>query len=559
VETLPRPTKYRYPEYNRITYDASHIALFDNSYNFIFNSSNNVLINPNISITPVPGFTSISQSNFGMSFNDSYSLWNNTYVSITSALAENYFSFVPPLPDSSNSIAYEYTLNVNISSYPLGSTFASPFDIFIYKDIAAFYADISGVRVESKFNYLSSNLIPSNTSNLTISFQAYQVPSSNQTYYVIARSQSTSPQLIQYTFVPYFTSSNYTVLSNSLTNFNPNANPQNNLTNFLYSRSYDTNYLSLPSYSNLYQGTPDSNFFKDLSYNDVPMGYDTNGVSTDLTHYIGFIQNQPTSNVVPAAQFRVDPITQYVFKVAGSNPYNSTTQTYFYPNTQNKLFTPQAVSNYTPTTPLQRQFTQAHYYANTYLSNSSNQPPLQNYYISPYSSAYNSNLYSNTLTGYIIDNSGNLQFGNGIYGLSLIPGQGTWDIQKYMFKSIFNQNSWTQPNVEYYSSDPNLNIKYLGIYYNSVLVHQNISNIPLTNAIAVLQFSKYTVYNSSNLDFGFGSEGGTYYEFVRNSNYRSGYYSYLYGFTENSNTITNDLNNAIYWNNWFYCALSLLF
>ena len=544
VETLPRPTKYRYPEYNVVNYDLSHTALFDNSYNFIFNSSNSALINSNISITPVPGFTSITQSNFGISFSNSYALWSNTYTSITSALAENYFSFVPPLPDNSNSVAYEYTLNINITSYPLGSTFASALDIFIYKDIAAFNADISGQRVESKYNYLSSNLIPVNTSNQTISFQTYQVPNSNQMYYVIARSESTSPQVIQYTFVPYFTSSNYTILSNSLTNFNPNANPQTNLTNFLYSRSYDTNYLSLPSYSNLYQNSPDTNLFKDLSYNDVPMGYDTNGVSTDLTHYIGYIQNQPTSNFIPSAQFRVDPITQYVFKVNGNNPYNSTTQNYFYPKTQNKLFTPQATLNYTPTTPNQRQFTQAHYYANVFLSNSINQPPLQNYYISPYLTAYNSNLYANNLNGYSTDLSGNLQFGNGIYGLSLIPGQGTWDIQKYMFKSVFNQSNWTQPNTEYYSSDPNLKIKYIGIYYNSVLVHQDIFSIKLTNAISVLQFSKSVIYNSSNLDFGFGSEGGTYYEFVRNYNYRSGYYSYLYGFTENSNTITNDLNNG---------------
>ena len=545
VETLPRPTKYRYPEYNAITYDASHIALFDNSYNFIFNNSNNVLVNSNISIASIPGFSN-TQSNFAISLSNSYALWSNTYAIITSAQTENYFSFIPPLPlPSSNSIAYKYNLNINISAYPLGSTFPSALDVFVYRDIGAYYADISANRNESKFNYLSSNLIPTTASNIDITFQAYQLPSITQTFYVILRSQNTSPQVVNYVIAPYFTSSNFTVLSNSLSNFNPLANPQNNLNNFLYSRSYDTNYLHLPSYSNLYQGTPDKSFFADLSYNEVPMGYDTNGVSTDLTHYIGYIQNQPTSNVIPSATFRVDPITQYVFKVAnGSNAYNSTTQTYFYTNTSNKLFTPQAASNYTPTIPPKRQFSQVHYYANTYLSNSHNQPPLESYYISPYSTAYNSNLYSNTLNGYTFDVSGNLQFGNGVYGLSLIPGQGTWDIQRYMFKSIFNQNSWSQSNSQYYNSDPNLNIKYLGIYYNSVLVHQNISNIILTNAISVLQFSQYTVYNTSNLDFGFGSEGGTYYEFTRNYTFRNGYYSYLYGFSENSNTITNDLNNG---------------
>ena len=547
VETLPRPTKYRYPEYNAITYDASHVALFDNSYNYIFNSSNNVLVNSNISINSIPGFTSISQSNFAINLSNSYALWSNTYATITSAQTEDFYSFIPPLPNSSNSIAYKYNLNINISAYPLGTTFPSAIDIFIYRDIAAFYADISGATNESKYNYLSSNLIPTTVSNVDITFEAYQLPSVTQTFYVIVRSQNTNPQLVNYVVTPYFTSSNYTALSNSLSNFNPLADPQSqqNLNNFLYSRSYDTNYVHLPSYSNLYQGTPDKSFFADLSYNEVPMGYDTNGVSTDLTHYIGYIQNQPNSNVIPSATFRVDPITQYVFKVAnGSNSYNSTTQTYFYTNTSNKLFTPQAASNYTPTTPATRQFSQVHYYANTYLSNSKNQPPLESYYISPYVASYNSNLYSNTLSGYLLDSSGNLQFGNGIYGLSLIPGQGTWDIQRYMFKSVFNQNSWSQPNTQYYTSDPNLNIKYLGIYYNSVLVHQNISNISLTNSIAVLEYSVHNVYNSSNIDFGFGSEGGTYYEFIRNYSFRNDYYSYLYGFTENSNTITNDLNNG---------------
>jgi len=544
IETLPRPTKYRYPEYNTTTYDASHVALFDNSYNYIFNSSNSLLINPSIILTSIPGFTSINQSNFGIDYSDSYALWSNTFTTITSASTENYFKFIPPLPDSINSIAYKYNINLNISAYPLNTTFPSALDVFIYRDIATFYADISGSRNESKFNYLSSNLIPTTASNIDITFETYQLPYTTQTYYVIVRSQNTAPQVVNYTLVPYFTSSNYITLSNGLSNFNPLADPQQNLTNFLYSRSYDTNYLHLPSYSNLYQGSPDSNLFNDLSYNDVPMGYDTNGVSTDLTHYIGYIQNQPTSNVIPNATFRVDPITQYVFKVNGSNPYNSTTQTYFYPNTSNKLFTPQGITNYIPTTPDTRQYSQVHYYANTYLSNSYNQPPLQTNYISPYASAYNSNLFSNTLNGYILDTSGNIQLGNGIYGLSLIPGQGTWDIQRYMFKSVFNQSNWIQSNDQYYNSDPNLNIKYLGIYYNSVLVHQNISNILLTNAISVLEFSKNTIYNVSNLDFGFGSEGGTYYEFIRNYSYGSGYYSYLYGFTENSNTITNDLNNG---------------
>ena len=274
----------------------------------------------------------------------------------------------------------------------------------------------------------------------------------------------------------------------------------------------------------------------------MPIGYDSNGVSTDLTSYIGYAFNQPSSNNVPNSTYRVDPISQYIFR--NQSGYNSTTQTYFYTNSSNKLFTSQLVSNYTPTTPPYKQYLQVHYYGTNFLSNSKNQPPLETTYTTTNVAAFNSNSFTNTLNGYNFDVSGNLTLGNGIYGLSLIPSQGTWDIERYMYKSVFNQSSWTQTNTYNYSSDPNLNIKYLGIFYNSAIVNKELCNISLQNAIAKLNLTTSQVYNSSNVDYGFGSEGGTYYEYVKDSNFRSGTYSYLYGFVENSNTITNDYNNG---------------
>ena len=543
VETLPRPTKYRYPEYNVTHYDVSHSALFDNSYNFIYNSSNTNLVNSNITIVSLPGFTSITESNFNINLSNSYALWSNTYASISVTQPSDYYSFVPPLPDSSNSIAYKYSINLNISAYPQGSNFTARLDVFLYRDIGAFYADINEFRHEPPFNYISSNLISVSNTNVDISFPCYQVPTSNQIFYAIVRSENSAPPTINYVITPYFTSSNYTTLTNSLVGFNPNLNPQSQLTNFLYARSYDVDYLHLPSGSNLYQKNPVSNMlFADISYNDVPMGYDTNGVSTDLTHYIGYVSDQPLSNAIPNTLLYADPITQYIFRLQAG--YNSTTQTYFYPTTSNKLFSPQSISNYTPTTPSTRQFSQVHYYANSYIPNSSNEPPLESKFITSYSASYNSNSFSNTLTGYNFDLSGNLQIANGIYGLSLIPTQGTWDIQKYMFKSVFSQSNWTQPNINNYASDPNLTIKYLGIYYTCVVKNKDILTINLSNAIATLRFSGSSLYNSSNTDYGFGSEGGTYYEFTRDTSFRSGYYSYLYGFTENAATITNDYNNG---------------
>ena len=535
VETLPRPTKYRYPEYNS-NYTPTLKNLFDNSYNFIFNNSNSLLVDQTVLLQKIPGFTQ-GASNFAIDLSSSKILWSNTYATITPADHRNFFKFYTPYPDSSNAPAYNYNMNITINPITV-SVFPTNVNVFIYRDIGSFYADISSNGVESQFNYLYSNNILSNTGATTISLNLY----AGIEHYIIFRSSNATSPIIDYTITPWFSSAQYTTLTNSLDNFNPIADPQKNLNNILYARSYDTNYLDLPSYDSLYQGTPDSNtLIPDITYNDVPMGYDTNGISTDLTHYIRYIQNQPDQSFVPNATFGVDPITQYVFRVQGG--YNSSNQAYFYNNSSNKLFTPQSASAYTPATQSVRNYSQVHYYATNYIPNTANQPSIPSQYISDYVAPFNQQLYMNTLNGYTFNTTGNIQLGNGIYGLSLIPGEGTWDIQRYMFKSIFTESSWPDANIYEYSSDPNLSIKYLGIYYTNILNESLIYTIKLSDAIVSLEFSKSSIYNSSNLDFGFGSEGGTYYEFIRR-NTQVGQYSYLYGYTENSNSITADVNNG---------------
>ena len=538
VETLPRPTKYRYPEYNAVTYESDIQNLFNNTYTYQYNQSN-VALSTSVTVAPIPGFTSLDM-NFGIDLPTSISLWS-TPASISIITPELYFTFIPPLPATS-APAYRYTLGLNISSYPLGSFFASPLDVFTYRDAGAFYADISGSRSESPIHYLTSNFI-SNVSSATIFFNTYQQTPSIQ-YYVIVRSETTGPDVTKFFLSPYCPNGfSYVATSNSLTNFDPLANPQLHLDNFLYSRSYDTDYLALPSYSSLYQANPLSNtLFSNIGYNDVPLGDDPNGISTDLTNYIGYIQNQPLSNDYPYSILHVDPITQYVFRKQGG--YNSNTQTYFYTGTQNKLYTPNSVASYIPGVPTYRQFTQVQYYATSFLPNTANQPQLESTFISPYIGPYNTSNFTNTLNGYTFDMSGNLSLNNGVYGLSLIPGQGTWDIQRYMFRSVFNQASWTQSNYYGYTSDPNLNIAHLGIYYANIVKNKEFTSIALSNCICALKYSKHTTFNTSNTDFGYGSEGGSFYEYTRDPIYGTGSNSYLYGFTESPNTITNDVNNA---------------
>ena len=541
VETLPRPTKYRYPEYNATAYDIAIQNLFNNTYTYQYNQSNVALINSSIAVTPIPGFTALLDSNFGISLPASIALWSSPAV-VSVINQERCFSFIPPLPApiSGSVPAYKYTMGLNISAYPSGN-FPAQLNVFTYRDAAAFYADISGFRAESSLNYLTSNLIGTDVSSATIFFNTYQTSSTK--YYVIVRSQTTGPALTNFILAPYFPNgTSYVATSNSLTNFNPLANPQLNLNNFLYSRSYDTDYVALPSYSSLYQQNPLVNtLFSNIGYSNlVPLGYDASGVSTDLTNYIGYIQNQPLSNNYPYSILHVDPINGYVFKKG--EEYNPVTQNYFYTNTTNKLYTSNSVAAHNPGTPAYRQFTQTQYYSSSYIPNTPNQPPLESTFISPYIGAYNTSDVTNTLVGYTFDLSGMLLLGNGVYGLSLIPGQGTWDIQRYMFRSVFNQSSWSQSNIYGYTSDPNLNISHLGVFYANVLYGKDIGTIALSNCICALKFSGSSVYNSSNTDFGFGSEGGSFYEFTRDSNYGNG--EYLYGFTECPNSITNDYNDA---------------
>ena len=184
-----------------------------------------------------------------------------------------------------------------------------------------------------------------------------------------------------------------------------------------------------------------------------------------------------------------------------------------------------------------RNYAQVHYYGTHYLPNTRNQPSL-NCNVSLNVSPFTNTSFTGTLSNYTFNSNGSLELGDGIYGLSLIPGEGTWDIQKYMFKSIFTESSWSDSNIYNYQSDPNLSIQYLGIFYTTTLINKTLSNIQLSQAIATLTFNTSVIYNSSNTNFGYGSDGGTYYEYVKQKG------SSLYGFTENSNSITTDYNNS---------------
>lgn len=553
IETLPRPTKYRYPLYNQQTYDISYQQVFDNSYCFIENSANAKMdvssneFNPT-NIFRIPGFTNPNTTDaFGVSYNTSLAYWGSTTNTLSIIETRKFYDFYTPYPTDYNIInapAYKYPLKVNLAhADSISPYFSSDLVMFLYQDRGAFMADISGNRNENPLNYLYAVSSYQNESTLSITFTAY----ANKHYYILARSQSLSFATETYRIVPSFPSSTtFTSLTNSLVGFNPNADPARNLTNYNFAQNADPAFIKLPTSSTLYAPYSVDPASSSLTFIQPLMGYDINNVTTDLTNYVGFISNVPQSNAVPNALLRIDPTTGYIFQA--KDPYSSDSQVYLYSTTTNAIIRPFGTGVYVPSTIANRQTTMVHWYGNTFIPPSDNQllfDPDSIAYTSipPYTENYPVN---SSITGYQyldrIDANGNLylgtsnllNLGEGVMGIGFIPDQGLWDIDRFMFKSIFiTSNS---------DLDPNLSIKHVGIFPASYTSNQPVGNFTLDGAIAVLSFQSSITYNPSDLNFGFDSVGGTFYEFTRNNRYKTGSNSYLYGYSQSAYEYNFDVN-----------------
>jgi hypothetical protein len=537
VETLPRPTQFRYPAYNVANYDLSAQMLFDNSYAFVQNSQNDRMdVSPNFaanSIVTIPGYSTIqSSANFGISYESSLSLWASRSESVQVGDTRGYFQLQTPLPTPYTSTPTRYPMSFTISGAHNTSSFITPMNMFLYHDRAAFMADISGFRNESPINYLAALSTPLMSTTATLNFSVY----GNQTYYILARSVDTAIATQNYTIAPWFPSgSTFTALTNTLVGFNPLANPQSAaaLSNFNYAQNADPAYIRLPIQPAIQTLQTIDPLYSRLTFSTVAMGYDGNGVSTDLTDYCGFVAKQPTSNAVPNASLRIDPVSGYSFQV--DKGYNTTTQQYLTESDGNTLLQPNGGGLYTPSNIPQRQTSIVHWYGTTYIANSENQAPMLSTTIAttaPYTPATTNGPLQNYVYG---GSNTTVQFGDGIFGISFTPSQGVWDLNRMMFKSVYTSGD---SNV-----DLNLNIRYLGVYYSAITTNRFVHEIPLTDAIAVLKFSKAVTYNSSNQNIGFDAAGGTYYEFVRDSTFQTGSNSYLYGYSQIRQKINTDINS----------------
>lgn len=543
VETLPRPTQFRYPAYNAVTYDLSAQKLFDNSYCFIENTNNDRMdVSPNFAtkyLQTIPGFThTYSTMNFGISYESSLAEWGSTIQTFQPGFTQSYFQMYTPLPttyQSTMSAGYRYPMSFTIGAASNASSFTTSMNMFLYHDRGAFMADVSGNRNETPINYLAMVSTTTLQSTATITFPVY----GNQKYYMMARTVDTATASQNYTIAPWFPSgSNYTALTSSLTNFNPLADPQSaaSLSNYIYAVNADPAYIRLPIQSSIQTSQTVDPIYSTLLYSTTAIGYDANGVSTDLTDYCGFVGGYPTSNSIPNATLRMDPITGYAFEVG--NGYNTVTQQYLTSGDNNSILRPNGQGVYTPTTVEKRETSIVHWYGTCFIPNSENQPPMLSNTMADTTITvpYTPQITNRPLNGYTYAGSNNgIQFGDGVIGMGFTPNQGVWDIQRIMFKSIYTCND---PSI-----DTNLNIAYVGVYFSAITTNHFLHEISLSNAIAVLQYNKHTVYTSNTQDLGFDAANGTYYEFLRDSNFPTGSNGYLYGYSQIRRTINTDINS----------------
>jgi len=550
VETLPRPTKYRYPAYNAIAYDLSNQEVFDASYSFINPSMYVDVENDSFDsskILYIPGFSNASSvTPFGNNYQTSLSYWGSNYVTISVIDPRVFYSFYTPYPPNYTSIgapAYTYPFRLSFANPNEGQGFVTPMNCFIYQDRSAYMADISGNGNENPLHYSYYVSTVAGLSSVNLDFKAY----ANKRYYILIRPIPTSFGTDSLRIVPWFPSSTfYTALTSTLVGFDPLADPTSNLNNYNYAQVADPDFLHVPTSSNLYAPPVLDETFSPLRFNQVLMGYDVSGVSTDLTNYIGFLSNTVGSNSVPNASFRTDPTNGFIFQY--KTPYDTNTQLYISSGVLNTILYPQAAAVYSNSTIPYRQKSIVNWYGNVFIPPSQNQaifptdaiafpgiaPYTDTFPIQTGVAGYNYNTRKDISGNTYLNTSNLIDLGDGVVGIGFLPEEGVWDIDKFMFKSIFTSSS---SNI-----DPNLETKFIGIFPAVITSNRAIQSLALSNALAVLSFGSSITYNSSNQNLGFDIVGGTYYEFTRNTSYITGSNSYLYGYTQAAYEYNFDLN-----------------
>jgi len=153
-----------------------------------------------------------------------------------------------------------------------------------------------------------------------------------------------------------------------------------NLNYYEVAKNNDPDYIRMPLGSNLWGRSQPDQVINQVEYKTpVPIGYDTNGISTDLTDYLPY-SNSIINPVDFTARVRIDPLTKYIFQY--NSPYDKIRQTYMSNN--NVILTTGGVSQYTPTTISTKQYKIVNYNSPLYIQNYTDTYNSLSPYIQPY-------------------------------------------------------------------------------------------------------------------------------------------------------------------------------
>lgn len=528
IETLSKPLFFRYPEYNS-NFGGAIPYFYNTPYSFNDISAADV---SDISINTIPTV-------FGASEITATSISNiltTTPLSITRANSIQFYTFTAPdtsgiilLPDSSGSI---YTLNIHVASTL--SAFNSPITAFIYHDRSAFMADANNIRSESQLNYIYTATSTIDASTITIPLRVY----SGDKYYIILRSVEQSIPDIPYSIKIYWLTTEVTQL---IKNFEGDVlqtesfafqDPklyleryQNDASmNYYIARTYDPAFIRLPlsDASGINVGTvnpSDDIFALTFPPGATPIGYDSSGVSNDLTDYIVF--NPITKDIIygipNTGTLLQDPHTEYIFQYF--SPYSIANTSYFYPTSINFLSLPNTSSRlpYTyGTAPAKREYKIVHYHDTHFFAPHSAEIPTDITDISSQIVMTNRNVYDD-LSGadlsasydYSIDtvfNKNVIQLGQGICGITFVPPEGWWDVASFTFKSA---------NYKHTSENPNELIEYIGVYPLRAVSGKNSVTIVLEDSLILLKIHDSHHYAPGGPNPTVDPKYGSYYVFNR--------------------------------------------
>lgn len=521
VETLPLPYYYRFAEYNKkglfsniLDPNGSNMPqkYFDIPYSFVYDSSglNQNSLMDSLNYNPIYLTSSIT---FGYPL--AQSLAQSPLQTFNTLKNYSQFEFIAPYPnDTSGTLAYATAMTFS----SINGSWPEPVEAYVYHDRGAFMADIGIPRKENSNHYIQKATSIS-TSQINLQFSTF----AGHTYYTILRS--VNPKYAETTsFIPcvYYPVSSYVQVLQDDINFDPLANPyaQSNLTNYNFVTNYNTDFSRLPVASTLWGLDPTSSTFTNqVVLTELPIGYDINRVSNDLTDYCGF--STGISGFVPTTSLRIDPMSQYTFN--SITPFNTELNTYFDINSSNALINTSTSQLYTFKGTSSTQIKIVHWYDGYSIPKQTTDQFLT------------SNAISSPLTSSISDyvkgfpgGSNGIEFGQGITAIGFLPTDGLYELSSFAFKSVLYPTNTISTTKE----DPNMNIQYIGVYKGSYLATG--VNRTLSSALTVLSYSKSVVYSPSTVNAGnnngFGSNYGTWYEygydpsFVPSSNVKlSGY------------------------------------